>query len=117
MVNKKWRVINIYTLKQIRHAIERYQELRCVTQVSACRYEQVRFTGGNLNCASDTLCLLIDLDRAVQRLTARQQSVIYLLEQGYAALEISKKLNISIATIKFHLQAAINKISTYLNYL
>jgi len=107
----------MYTLKQIRHVVERYQELRCTTEVSACHFEQVRSATSNLNCASNTLCLLIDLDRATKMLTARQQTVIYLIEKGYALIEIGEILKISISTIKFHLNVAINKMSTYLNDL
>ena len=46
-------------------------------------------------------------------LSSLQITAIYLLTQGFNALEISTKLNTDIAE---HLTAAIRFISTYLNY-
>jgi DNA-binding NarL/FixJ family response regulator len=61
------------------------------------------------------VCILVDLDKSILMLTPRQQEVVTFFRDGYSIERISHKLNLSVATIKFHFNAAISKISTYLN--
>ncbi|WP_285718197.1 helix-turn-helix transcriptional regulator [Pelosinus sp. IPA-1] len=62
------------------------------------------------------VCILVDLDKSIVMLTPRQQEVVTFVKAGYSNEMISRKLNLSVATIKFHLNVAILKISTYLNH-
>jgi len=106
-----------YTPRQIRHTIERYQELRSIAEVVASSLED-----GNSNVIikcrvfENILCMLVDLDTSILMLTPRQQEVVTLVKAGYSNEIISQKLNISVATIKFHINAAILRINTYLNF-
>ena len=61
------------------------------------------------------ICILVDLDNSIVMLTPRQQEVVTLVKAGYSSEIISRKLNISVATTKFHFNTAILKINTYLN--
>lgn len=61
------------------------------------------------------ICILVDLDTSFLTLTPRQREVVTFVKDGYSNEMISRKLNLSVATIKFHFNAAIFKISTYLN--
>lgn len=61
------------------------------------------------------ICILVDLDKSILMLTPRQREVVTFVQNGYSNEMISRKLNLSVATIKFHFNAAIFKISTYLN--
>lgn len=61
------------------------------------------------------LCILVDLDNSIVILTPRQQEVVALVKGGFSNEVISRKLNLSVATIKFHLNVAILRITNYLN--
>ncbi len=61
------------------------------------------------------VCILVDLDKSILMLTPRQREVVTFIQDGYSTAMIGRKLNLSVATIKFHFNAAIFKISTYLN--
>lgn len=106
-----------YTPRQIRHTIERYQELRSIAEVVASSLEGGR-GNATIKCRvfENILCMLVDLDTSIVMLTPRQQDVIALIKAGYSNEFISQKLNISVATTKFHLHAAILRINTYLNF-
>ena len=105
-----------YTPKQIRRAIERYQELRSLAEVVSSSLEDA----GSIDfikCRGfeHMVCILVDLDNSIGMLTPRQQEVVNLVKIGYSHEMISSKLKLSVATIKFHFNVAILKISTYLN--
>jgi DNA-binding NarL/FixJ family response regulator len=106
-----------YTPRQIRHTIERYQELRSIAEVVASSLEDGR-TNVVIKCRvfENIVCMLVDLDNSILTLTPRQQEVVALVKMGYSNEIISKKLNISVATTKFHINAAILRINTYLNF-
>lgn len=61
------------------------------------------------------VCILVDLDKSIVTLTPRQKEVVTFIKEGYSNEIISRKLNLSVATIKFHFNVALFKISTYLN--
>ncbi len=106
-----------YTQKQIRYTIERYQELRSLVEVVSSSLEEVG-TNEIIKCRvfEHILCIVVDLDTSIEILTPRQQEVVTLVKAGYSNEIISHKLNISVATIKFHLNAAILRMTTYLNF-
>lgn len=105
-----------YTLKQIRRTIERYQELRSLAEVVSSNLEDAS-TKDFVKCRGfeHIVCILVDLDNSIVMLTPRQQQVVKLIKAGYSDEIISRKLNLSIATIKFHFNAATLRIGTYLN--
>jgi DNA-binding NarL/FixJ family response regulator len=105
-----------YTPTQIRRAIERYQELRSLTEVVSSTLEGVS-TKDFCKCRGfeHIVCILVDLDNSILMLTPRQQEVVTLIKAGYSNEVIGRELNISIATIKYHLNVAILKINSYLN--
>jgi DNA-binding NarL/FixJ family response regulator len=106
-----------YTPTQIRRAIERYQELRSIAEIVSSSLEDVS-TNDFCKCRGfeHIVCILVDLDSSILMLTPRQQEVVTLIKAGCSNEVISRELNISIATIKFHLNVAILKINTYLNF-
>lgn len=106
-----------YTPTQIRHTIERYQELRSIAEVVAsCLEDGESHVMSKCRVFENILCMLVDLDTAILLLTPRQQEVVRIMKAGYTQENISHQLNISIATIKFHRNAAILNMTAYLNF-
>lgn len=104
-----------YTSKQVRRILERYQEIRCAIELVTTNYTLVRSNGGYQQKSADTTCLLVDIDNALRSLTPQQHVIVTMIKQGYTTEDIRKKLNISLHTIKFHVDSAIFRILTYLN--
>lgn len=104
-----------YTSKQVRRSLERYQEIRSTVELGTTNYSPVKSKGGSQQKSSDTLCLLVDLDNALNSLTPRQHVIVGMVKEGYVFEDIQKKLAISVPTVKFHFNSAIFRILTYLN--
>lgn len=104
----------MYTSRQIRYAIERYQELRSVVEFSASHFQPQNYVD-NINGMAESICIISDIDLAFKVLTARQRLVVRLIKHGYTPSDVSHKLNLSLATIKFHMNSAVYRIVDYLN--
>jgi DNA-binding NarL/FixJ family response regulator len=104
----------MYTSRQIRYAIERYQEILSVVEFSTSHFQPQNHVD-NKNGMAEALCIISDIDLAFKVLTARQRLVVSLIKQGYAPSDVSHKLNLSLATIKFHMSSAVYRIVDYLN--
>ena len=105
-----------YTQKQIRRIIEHYQEMSSIVEVIASCLENVgtkeasRYKG-----FEHIICILVDLDNAILNLSPQQKKVVTLIKVGYSRNMISSKLSLSLPTVKFHFDAAVLHITTYLN--
>lgn len=110
-------VVNIseYNTKKIANIIRRYQELRSAVEITAAKYERTYNSNGMAHGKDDIVCVLVDIDQGIAALSSRQLTVIELLKNGYQIEEISKMLGISPVTVKFHIQQAAFRLSTYLN--
>jgi DNA-binding NarL/FixJ family response regulator len=106
-----------YTQHQIRRMIQRYQELRNLAEIASVSLEDESIVDF-VKCKEfeQIICTLVDVDHSIEMLTPRQQEVVTFVKEGYSHEMISRKLNLSITTIKFHFRKAILKISTYQNY-
>ncbi len=104
----------MYTSRQIRYAIERYQELHSVVEFSTSHFQPPNYVD-NISGMAEAICIISDIDLAFKVLTARQRLVVRLIKQGYAPSDVSHKLNLSLATIKFHMSSAVYRIVDYLN--
>lgn len=103
-----------YTPKQVASIIKRYPELRSTIEISAARQEQVSGSSPGTG-KEEIICVLADIDQGMDQLSPRQQLVIQMLKQGYQYEAISNMLNISVATVNFHVRQAVMRLTTYLN--
>lgn len=105
-----------YNSTEIKRFLERYQELRSLAEQDSLYFEKSSADIGKSHYGlEDIICTLVDIDNAMSSLTPRQRDVVVMLKEGKNAKAISHALRISTATFKFHLHAAVTRITTYLN--
>jgi Response regulator containing a CheY-like receiver domain and an HTH DNA-binding domain len=106
---------NEYDAKRITNIIRRYQELRSAAEITAVQYRQISQGRGFIHGRDDIVCVLADIDRGIAVLSPRQLLIVGLLKAGYQTEEIGEMHGLSPATVRFHIQQAVDKLTAYLN--